>query len=250
MRLEGKVAIVTGAGYGIGRACAVRFAEEGADVVVAALHEENGRETCGAIEKTGSRALLAQTDVRKLGDIQRMVDRTMEAFGRIDILVSNAGVQKLTSFLEISEEEFDWVVDTNLKGTFFCGQVVAREMARAKRGGAIINIGSVQSEVGVAGLAHYGSTKGGIRILTKVMALELAPHGIRVNGIGPGATRTGMVERLDTSFFTEEALRSSIPMGRMADPREVGDAAVYLASDESSYVTGTMLYVDGGWLIR
>jgi glucose 1-dehydrogenase len=188
--------------------------------------------------------------VRKLGDIQRMVDRTMETFAHIDILVSNAGVQKFTPFIEITEEEFDWVVDTNLKGEFFCGQYVAREMVKARRGGVIINIGSVQSEVGVSGLSHYGSTKGGIRIMTKVMALELAQYGIRVNGIGPGAIMTGMFKTLNDVSFSEEEMKAAIPIGRIGEPREIGDAAVYLASDESSYFTGTMLYPDGGWLIR
>ena len=250
MRLKGKVAIVTGAGSGIGRGTALRFAEEGADVVVGALHEENGAETARMVEERGRRALLVQTDVRKLPDIDRMVKRTLETFGRIDVLVANAGVQRFTPFVDISEEEFDWVVGTNLKGTFFCGQAVAREMIKAGHGGKIVNIGSVQSEVGVRGLSHYGSTKGGIRILTKVMALELAPHKIRVNGIGPGPIWTGMMRTLDTSTLDEKWLQERVPLGRIGEPREVGDAAVFLASDESSYVTGTMLSVDGGWLIE
>ncbi len=250
MRLKDKVAIVTGAGSGIGRGVALRFAEEGASVVVAALHEANGAETVALVEAVGGRGLLVQTDVRQLGQLQRLVDRTLEAFGQLDVFVSNAGVQRFTPFLEIEEEEFDWVVDTNLKGTFFGGQAAARAMVKAGRGGAIINVGSVQSEVAVPGLSHYGSTKGGIRQLTKVMALELAPHKIRVNGIGPGPIWTGMMKTLDTSTLDEAWLQAHVPLGRIGEPREVGDAAVYLASDESSYVTGTMLYVDGGWLIQ
>jgi glucose 1-dehydrogenase len=250
VRLKDRVAIVTGAGNGIGRGTALRFAEEGAAVVVAALHEANGAETVRMIEQQGGRALLVQTDVRKLDDIDRMVARTLEAFGQLDVLVANAGVQKFTPFVEITEEEFDWVVTTNLKGTFFCGQRAAREMIRSGRGGKIVNIGSVQSEVGVPGLAHYGSTKGGIRILTKVMARELAQHGIRVNGIGPGPIWTGMMNTVDGSTVDMSWIESRVPLGRIGEPKEIGDAAVYLASDESSYVTGTMLYVDGGWLIE
>ena len=249
-QLGGKVAIVTGAGSGIGRGCAVRFAAEGAKVVVAALHAENGGETVRLIREAGGEATLVQADVQHLVDIDRLVAATLEAYGQLDVLVANAGVQRLTPFLEIDEEEYDWIVDTNLKGTFFCGQRVAREMARAGRGGRIINVGSVQSEVAVPGLAHYGATKGGIRQLTKVMALELAPHGIRVNGIGPGPIWTGMMRTLEGSSLDTEALTRRVPLGRIGEPAEVAATAVFLASDESSYVTGTMIYVDGGWLIE
>jgi glucose 1-dehydrogenase len=249
-QLQGKVAIVTGAGSGIGRGCALRFAAEGARVVVAALHAENGSETVRLIREAGGEATLVQTDVQRLPDIDRLITSTLDAYGQIDVLVANAGVQRLTPFLEIGEDEFDWIFDTNLKGTFFCGQRAAREMVKLGSGGRIINIGSVQSEVAVAGLAHYGATKGGIRQLTKVMALELAPHAIRVNGIGPGPIWTGMMKTLEGSSLSNEALAKRVPLGRIGEPSEVAATAVFLASEESSYVTGTMIYVDGGWLIE
>ena len=245
MRLAGKVAIVTGAGYGIGRACAVRFAEEGADVVVAALHEENGRETCGAIEKTGSRALLAQTDVRKLGDIQRMVDRTMEAFGRIDILVSNAGVQKLTSFLEISEEEFDWVVDTNLKGTFFTCQAVAKQMIPCRKG-KIITIGSLTAFMGYPKVGPYAASRGGIVQLTKVMAVEWAPYNVNVNTVSPGWYNTPLTAAVFSDPDWVKRTSNRIPLARTGTPEDLAGIVVFLASDASDYITGEMIFVDGG----
>jgi glucose 1-dehydrogenase len=250
MRLENKVAIITGAGSGNGRGMALRFAEERAAVAVADVDEAGARETARLIEDRGGAALVTRTDVRERGDVEHMVAATLGRFGGVDILVNNAGVETLVPFLDLPEAEWDRVLAVNLKGAFLCGQVVGREMARAGRGGAIVNIASVNSTIALAGQAHYVSSKGGLLMLTKAMALDLAPHRIRVNAIGPGIIETAMTARSLADPDRRRFLLDKVPLGRVGQPRDVANAAVFLVSEESDYVTGTILYVDGGWLIQ
>lgn len=251
MRLQDKVAIVTGGGYGIGRAIAELFAREGADVAVAEIDEERGRETVGLVEKAGRRALMIRADVGQKAEAQRIVQETLQAFGRLDILVNNAGILGgFNPFLEVEEKDFDEIVRINLKGVFLCGQAAAREMVRAGRGGKIINLGSIESEIAIAGNSIYAATKGAVRLLTKAMALELAPHKINVNAIGPGPIATGMTAPFLGESSFEELIQKNVPWGRMGQPMDVAHAALFLASEEADFVTGTILFVDGGWLIQ
>ena len=250
MRLSGRVAIVTGAGSGNGRGIALRFAEEGASIVAADVDEAGARETAEAIETRGGRAHVSRTDVSRRPQAREMVARALDRFERIDILVNNAGVETLVPFIDLPEEDWDRILDINLKGAYLCGQEAARELVRAERGGAIINIASVNSEMALEGQAHYASSKGGLLMLTKAMALDLAPYGIRVNAIGPGIIETKMTAGSLNDPERRQMLLSRVPLGRVGQPRDVANAAVFLASEEADYVTGTILYVDGGWLIQ
>ncbi|MFN8475311.1 MAG: glucose 1-dehydrogenase [Anaerolineae bacterium] len=249
MRLQDKIAIVTGAGSGNGRGIALRFAEEGAHLVVADVSEKGARETAAMIEALGRQALVTLTDVSRGDHAEAMVAQTVERFGRVDILVNNAGIETLVPFLDLPEDQWDRVLDVNLKGTFLCGQAAARAMVAAGTGGKIVNIGSINSHIALKGQAHYVASKGGVMMLTKAMALELARHGINVNAIGPGVIDTAMTANSLSDPDRRDMLLSHIPMRRVGQPRDIGNAAVYLASDEADYVTGIMLFVDGGWLI-
>lgn len=247
-RLQGRCAIVTGAGSGIGRAIALGYAAEGAQVVCADINAATAQKTAGEISAGGGQALAVEVDVSRRDQVQALVSSALSAFGRIHVLLAAAGIGPVAPFLDLDEADWDRVIAVNLKGLFLCGQAVARHMAQAG-GGVIINITSQLSEVVQAASAHYMATKGGGKQLTKAMAVELAPYNIRVNALAPGLTDTGMSKKA-----TEEqrAARSKIvehiPMGRPALPQEMVGAAVFLASDEASYVTGTTLFVDGGYL--
>ncbi len=245
MRLEGKVAVVTGAARGIGAACARRFAAEGADVVLADILEEDGEATAEAIRADGGAAAFLACDTGDGEQARALVERTLSRHGRIDVLVNNAAIFTVQDFLDVSEEDFDSVLRVNLKGYFLVGQAAARAMAAAGSG-SIINMSSVNGVMAIDTIAPYVVSKGGVNQLTSVMALALAPKGVRVNAIGPGTILT----ELSGTLLTDEAARrrvlSRTPMGRIGRPEEIAGIAVFLASEDSSYVTGQVIYADGG----
>jgi glucose 1-dehydrogenase len=241
---------VTGAASGNGRAIALRFAEEGANIVVADVAEAGARETADKIGQLGQRAVVTRTDVRRRTDVDEMLRQALDAFGQVDLLVNNAGVETLVSFLKLAEEDWDRVIDINLKGPYLCGQAVARHMVERSIHGSIVNIASINSEVAFKGQAHYVSSKGGLRMLTRAMAIDLAPYGIRVNAVGPGVIDTPMTARSLSTPDVREWMMANIPLKRVGQPRDVANVALFLASDESSYMTGSIVFVDGGWLIQ
>lgn len=246
--LTGKVALVTGASSGMGRASAIGLASQGAKVVCAARRMDKLQAVVAEIKNRGKEAIAVQMDVTKRSDVDNAVAQTVSTFGRLDILVNNAGILDYSPFLEMKEESWDKIIDTNLKGYFYCAQSAAREMVKHKWG-RIVNIASIASGgVGISypSLAHYVASKGGVIGLTEAMAAELGPMGINVNAIGPGGIETEM-----TQGMTEEqknGLNARLAIRRLGKPEEIAAAVVYLVSDEASYTTGTTLYVDGGWL--
>lgn len=243
-RLSGKVAAITGGAQGNGRAFAQAFVAEGAQVAVIDVDGIAAQRTAAEL---GVGAVGFQGDVASSADAARMVDDTVAHFGRLDVFVNNAGVIGRMDFLDITDAEWDRVMNINLKGTFLCGQSAARQMV-AQGSGSIINVTSVSADSLLNPTTiHYCTSKGGVRTLTKGMALALAPHGVRVNAIGPGPVYTAMSRNLDDPQMLAATL-AHIPLGRVAQPDDLKGAAVFLASDESAYVTGITLFVDGGWL--
>jgi len=244
-RLQDRVAIVTGGGTGIGRGIALAYAREGAIVVIANRREEKGQGVVNEIEREGGRALFVRTDIRSLPDIDNLVERTVEAYGRIDILVNNAGVATaFAPFLNLPPDMYDLVADTNLRGTFFVTQRVARVMAQ-QRSGKIVIISSNLADIAQPETCHYMATKGGLKSLTKGLALELSPYGICVNAIAPGEIYVESAKE----FFDDPANRprfDAVPLRRFGYPQDVAGAAVFLASSESDYITGTTTVIDGG----
>lgn len=246
MRLKGKVAIVTGAGRGIGEAIALAFAREGARVAAADIDPRTAQATARRIGRA-PKALALTMDVADSASVNAGFAAIDKQWGRIDIAVTNAGIEPLAPFLELSEETWDRIIDVNLKGTFLVAQAAARRMAK-RRGGVIITLSSVNAEVARPESAAYAATKGGVRQLTKAMAIGLAPYGIRVNAIGPGTVVTGLTRHLLRNRQWRDAVYARTPMQRVAEPREIAEVAVFLASDASSYMTGSTVYVDGGRL--
>jgi len=252
VRLSGKYAIVTGAGSGIGRAVALGFAREGAGVVAADVDSTRARETAQAIEEAGGLALAAQVDVANRASVEALVGAALFRFERIDILFNNAGVTSRAPFLEMAEEEWDRVLGVNLKGQFLVGQAVARHMVQRGGGGSIINTSSQLAE-GAANprSAHYLASKGGSRMLTRGMAVDLAPHNIRVNALAPGVTITNLTrQRLADDAEWRRIALERVPLGRFGEPDDQVGACIFLASDESRYMTGATLVVDGGYTAR
>jgi NAD(P)-dependent dehydrogenase (short-subunit alcohol dehydrogenase family) len=252
MRLEGKNAIISGAGSGIGRAIAIGFAAEGAGVVVADIIADRALSTTAEIREAGGNAEAITADVSRRPDVEKTLEAAVASFGRIHVLVSVAGVATVRPFLELPESEWDEIMAVNLKSQYLCGQVVGRHMADCG-GGSIINVTSQLADVAQPMSAHYQASKGGGKMLTKSMALDLAQFKIRVNALAPGLTDGGDQSWMDTDRGRawrphREKLLERIPMHRAARPEEMVGAAVFLASDEASYVTGSTLLVDGGYL--
>ena len=248
--LKGKVAIITGARRGMGKADALAFAKNGAKVVVSDISQEECELVVDEIKKNGGEGLAVKCDVTNEKEIKEMVKKTVDKFGKVDILVNNAGICEFKPFLELTEEEWDKTLDINLKGYFLCAQAVVKEMVKQKSG-VIINIASVvmgQMGMGMAGLAHYSASKGGIAALTKTLALEFAPYNIRVNAIAPGAIDTPMAASTKADPKVLEATLAMIPLHRMGKPEEIANTALFLSSNASSYITGSIVVVDGGWL--
>jgi glucose 1-dehydrogenase len=247
MRMQGKVAVVTGAARGIGRAVAERFAREGAKVVLSDVLAE-GEATAAAIREGGGEAHFERSDAGDKGSVDALVAATVERFGRLDCVVANAAIVRAGDFLDLTEEDFDESIRVNLKGAFLLGQAAARQMKAQGDGGTIINMSSVNAVLAIPAIAPYVVAKGGLAQLTKVEALALAPLGIRANAIGPGSIGTEMVRQVNDDPAKERAMLSRTPMGRLGEPEEIASIAVFLATEDSAYMTGQTLYADGGRL--
>ncbi len=249
-KLKDKVAVVTGARRGMGRTHALALAKKGAKVVVSDILLEECEKVVEEIKSAGGDALAIKCDVLNKSEVEAMFRTVVEKFGKVDILVNNAGIYQPKPFLEMTEEDWDKTIDINLKGQFFCAQEAAKEMMKNKWG-RIINIASIASGqvgVGIAGGAHYTASKGGVIGMSETLAIELAPLGINVNVVAPGAIDTPMVQSANMPKEVMDGLMNKIPLKRIGKPEEVSNMVVFLASEDSSYITGATFYVDGGWL--
>jgi NAD(P)-dependent dehydrogenase (short-subunit alcohol dehydrogenase family) len=250
MQLKDKTAIITGARGGMGRTHALALAKEGANVVVSDISLEDCQKVVDEIKGVGGEAIAVKCDVTKKQEIEDMIKQTLDKFKKIDILINNAGILQFKPFLELTEEDWDKMLAVNLRGYFLCSQACAKEMVKQKSG-VIVNISSIamgQVGVGFPQIVHYCAAKGGITAMTEAMALELSPFNIRVNAIAPGAIDTPMAAATKQDPKVLEGALARIPMHRMGNPEEVSNVVVFLASDKSSYMTGSVVVVDGGYL--
>ncbi len=246
MRLKDKVTVITGAAAGIGLACAKRFAAEGAKVVLSDINGERGAAAAEEIAGTGAEARFVACDVGDKAQVDAVIAEAVSAYGGLDCAIANAGIVHACDFLDLEEADFDRVIRVNLKGVFLTGQAAARQMAAQGRGGTIINMSSVNAVMAIPAITPYVAAKGGVNQLTKVMSLALIDKGIRVNAIGPGSINTEVFKSVNTDQAAMNKLLSRTPMGRVGEPDEVAKVAVFLASEDSSYITGQTIYPDGG----
>ena len=247
MRLSGKTAVVTGSSQGIGRGIVERFAREGADVVINYNRSPGGaHEVLAGVEAAGRRGLIVQADVSSTAGVRHLIDAAVDHFGELDILVNNAGVEVHAPFWEVTEADYDRVLNVNLKGVFFATQAMVNHARQANRPARIINISSVHEELPFPNFTAYCASKGGVKMLTRNLAVELGQFGITVNAIAPGAIETPINTKLLNDPAKLNALLGQIPLNRLGQPEDVAGVAVFLASDDAAYVTGSTYFVDGG----
>ena len=248
MKLRDKVAIIAGGTKGIGLGIALEFAHEGARVVIGGRDVSTGARGLEAIRAAGGEAFFVPCDVSRMSDLEHIVDAAVERYGRLDIYVANAGINdpKKTHFLDITPEQYDRIMNVNLKGMFFGGQLAAKRMVAQGEGGVIINMSSVNAYLGLDAQVVYTTSKGGIQQLTKVQAIALAPHGIKVNAMAPGPIETELMRRVGSDKQLMDTILSRTPIGRIGTPRECGRLAVFLASADSDFILGQSIYIDGG----
>jgi glucose 1-dehydrogenase len=247
MNLQNKVAIVTGGNSGIGKAIVLAMVREGANLVIDYVSNPEATEDLEKqVAALGDKAIGVEADVSKIADLQRLIDTAVKTFGRLDVMVNNAGIETRTSVLDTTEEQYDRVLEINLKSAFFGTQIAARQMIAQGNGGRIINITSVHEDWPMPNNTPYCLSKGGMRMLTRTAGVELAPHGVLVVGVGPGAVDTPINASTEADPAKLAKLNSAIPLGRMARPAEIGDVVAFLASDAASYLTATTIFADGG----
>lgn len=250
MQLQGKVAVVTGGSLGIGAGIARRLGAEGAAVALDYYSHRDAADAVAAdITSAGGKALVVQADVSQVADVQRLIAQAVQEFGRLDILVNNAGVEQPTAFENITEQQWDRTIAVDLKGAFFAAQAAWRQFVAQGGGGVIINISSVHEDLPMVGNSVYCAAKGGLRMLTRTLATEVARHNVRILNVGPGAIATPINAATLNDPQKKAELESEIPLSRIGQPEDVANAVAWLASDQASYVTGTTLFVDGGLMV-
>ena len=249
MKLEGKVALVTGSSSGIGQAIAIRLAKEGANIIINyRSSREEAQETQEQVEATGRQAQSVQADVSVVEEVRSLVEAGIEAFGKLDILVNNAGIEKRADFWDVTEADYDKVIDVNLKGVFFGTQAMVQHLRETRQPGRIINISSVHEELPFPHFTSYCASKGGVKMMMRNLAVELGPLGITINNVAPGAIATPINQKLLNNPEQLKKVTQNIPLGRLGEPEDVAGLVAFLASDEAKYITGSTFYVDGGLL--